>query len=628
MKLNYIPLLAATALFCAACSNSDDEETFAESSYSDTAVQFTASTRTEAADGSSATVNTLSAGSTVRIRRDDEDVYYNYTSDAAGKLTPADETFVTWYKSGEKTMTISACSPATDGSADGPTATHFTLPDDQSEGVACADFATYQGVVSRPTTSHLGESDYNDVSFTLQRRLSKVNISVNSVAEKYANCKFRIKVFSQRSEVTVGTIDTDLDAASELCGFGQSADDLVTYTPKNGASLLVTPENAEVSKGSGTASAIVTPSWSDATAKFIEVQVLSADGETVVGTPMYIMGMPALDAAYSYSYKINVQDDRVYIDSVQVTSWKDGGEIEADEYAQLASPIKYSDGVLIVPLDELTDVSDADIRAEVASYLTKYPDLTLKVTGTVGNRSIISSWFNGDNSSYLAVKYLDLTELSGLSYVPKYTFKNNSDIISITLSDELVFCQVYAFYNCRALQSISAPSLSYTEDMFIEGCSNLKSLYLPNLSWTSNMFGHTADYTKCALTTRYIDSYIYEWVYTNVDEACNRQGLGPIEITLSVDDPLLVDDPQPKEILLVDFINTTTSAIVSYINSSKGSNDYLKYINIDDETIKELYSQCEMLGDLDTYRMSIESYIGMLGIVVSYYTFGSIKYPY
>jgi hypothetical protein len=142
------------------------------------------------------------------------------------------------------------------------------------------------------------------------------------------------------------------------------------------------------------------------------------------------------------------------------------------------------------------------------------------------------------------------------------------------------------------------------------------------------MFGHTADYTKCALTTRYIDSYIYEWVYTNVDEACNRQGLGPIEITLSVDDPLLVDDPQPKEILLVDFINTTTSAIVSYINSSKGSNDYLKYINIDDETIKELYSQCEMLGDLDTYRMSIESYIGMLGIVVSYYTFGSIKYPY
>jgi hypothetical protein len=625
MKLNYIPLLAATALFCAACSNSDDEETFAESSYSDTAVQFTASTRTEAADGSSATVNTLSAGTTVRIKRDDEDVYYNYTSDAAGKLTPADVTFVTWYKSGEKTMTISACSPATDGSADGPTATHFTLLANQSEGVACADFATYQGVVSRPTTSHLGESDYNDVSFTLQRRLSKVNISVSNVAEKFADCKFRIKVFSQRSEVTVGTIDIDIDAASELCGFGQSDDDLFTYTSMNGASLLVTPENAVVSKGSGAASAIVTPSWSDATAKFIEVQVLSADGETEVVTPMYIMGMPALNAAYSYSYKINVQDDRVYIGSVQVTSWKDGGEIEADEYAQLASPIKYSDGVLIVPLDELTNVSDADIRAEVASYLTKYPDLTLKVTGTVGNRSIISSWFNGDNSSYLAVKYLDLTELSGLSYyVPTYTFKNNSDIISITLSDVLVSCQVYAFYNCSALQSISAPYLSNTNAMFIEGCSNLTSLYFPNLnSWTSNMFGQTADYTKCALTISYNNSdlEIYDRVYMEVYEACIIQGLGPIEITLSLEDPL------PMEIPLENFIDTTTSAIVSYINRSKGSNYYLKNINIDDETIKDWYSLCEIFGDLDTYCMVIESDIETRGIV-SYYTFGSIEYTY
>jgi hypothetical protein len=496
MKTTYLSLFAATALLLgAACSNSEEAE--APYANNDTAVRFTASTRSEGegdnAQTSGGTTSTLSVPTQgVRISRDGE-TFYNYTADDKGNLTPETSNFVTWMSSSESSMYIYACAPASGAT----TAEHFYLPDNQANGTDVADYATFVGSVSRPTGAKLGDANYNDVAFTLQRRMAKVNLTV-SASDYPEDYSYRLKVYSQGSEVTISkdmVADVDNEHVSNM-----ASDEYCVIA--SGDAVEVTPQNAVVSLGEGTASAIVTPSAPDGNAKFIEVQMLDGDGHEY-GSPMYIMGIPALSSGVSYNFKLNIQDDKIYVVSVEVTSWSDNIDIEGGD-AEIENTTEdetdKETGVLTFMLDRYESTDD-ELYAVLENVLSGNPDLKVVFSGAYGDRTFLQ-WFGAAyNNDYLAIKYLDLSSLTGVSEIDYTSFYGNEVIETVVLPDEATIIGAKAFVGCSSLKKVEGSNILELGTNAFYGCTSLKTVYLPKLAtWQEYMFGNDLDWTNCDLT--------------------------------------------------------------------------------------------------------------------------------
>ncbi len=293
-------LWTCALLGCAACNDmEDDDNTYATASR---AVHFTAQVAAATTTRATTATATLGQGATVLIARDTNDASafstaYAYTADADGNLTP-DGSFLTWTSSAETSMTIRACTPAT------ATATAFTLPTDQSAGTDAADYATFQGTVARSEGLSLLDADYNNVTFTLQRRLAQVQLRVTKASEAYADCTFRVQIYSPAAGIQVAYDDAT-----------------VSVTP-TGNPALVTPSHASLTLGGEEAAvALLTPSASAAGVKFVEVQVYDATNEQAVSSVMYTVGIPALEAGKSYHLELDVEKDVIEVGALTVTPW-------------------------------------------------------------------------------------------------------------------------------------------------------------------------------------------------------------------------------------------------------------------------------------------------------------------
>lgn len=472
MKTTYLSLFAATALLLGtACSNSEEAE--APYANNDTAVRFTASTRSEGEDdnaqttgGATSTLSVPTQG--VRISRDGE-TFYNYTADDSGNLTPETSNFVTWMSSSESSMYIYACAPASGAT----TAEHFYLRSNQANGTDVADYATFAGSVSRPTGAKLGDANYNDVAFTLQRRMAKVNLTV-SASDYPKDYSYRLKVYSQGSEVTISK-DLFADVDNEHVSYMASDEYCVIAS---GDAVEVTPQNAVVSRGEGTASAIVTPSAPDGNAKFIEVQMLDGNGHEY-GSPMYIMGIPALSPGVSYNFKLNIQDDKIYVVSVEVTSWSDNIDIEGGD-AEIEVPTVY-----ILNLDEYETYSDDELYTLIEEAIQANSKLTtLRIVGEWGNRSLRR--IVGYNQNYSTTKYLNYTtiDLSGirdLTAIEDYAFAYNRAIQTIILPEFVTSIGSDAFFHCDALTNINVENVTALGTYSFATCLSLKSISMPIL---------------------------------------------------------------------------------------------------------------------------------------------------
>lgn len=302
--------IAAGMLLFTACSNSDDDAP----AYADDALAVHFNVSLGASQTRAELTNTgdlLAEGTAVGITRNAGSDYYTYLSDAEGNLTPETSDFIHWTSITERSVSILAYIPVTEGT----TANAFTLPTDQSDGITPADFATFAGTVSRTTTDAYA-STFNNASFTLLHRLSQVKVIISEQDEKYADCTFRMTFYSPSSAVTADY--TNGTATIE----------------GNGNLVRVTPQSGLTDEGKTYATAILTPGTADAAVAFIELQAVNAAGDEV-GTPMLVLGQPTLESGVSYTFRLKAINDAIDVASVDVTDWQEGATLTADIEASL-----------------------------------------------------------------------------------------------------------------------------------------------------------------------------------------------------------------------------------------------------------------------------------------------------
>jgi hypothetical protein len=507
MTRKYIPLLAVGALLTAGCNNSDD----AESIYldNDLAVHFTAGVEGLT---TRATVSTpLTKGTTVKISRDGS-TYYDYEStDAAGTLVPTTSQFVTWAASKEDGILIYACTPVPEANSSGAATAHaFTLPTNQTSGTTYADYATFVGTVNRLGTS-LGAANYNDVQFNMQRRLSQVKFSITECDPAFANYQFVLTVHSAASGVEVA-----YNAGDIVAGIYETVTVELT-----GESCAVKPYNRtlmlDADGAADKAVAIITPCSADALAKFVTVEMIDPANPNAIVSTMDVVGRPALQPGVSYTFELDIEDDRVKVGDVQVTNWTTERIVgSTDATLEISNPYK-------LDLDNHEGESDSELHDLLYEVFTEYSDKvsTLTITGALGSRDLYSIL------SGISMKEIDMTGLTGLTYLSEL-FYGNTTLQKVSLSEEVTEIGGFTFYNCSNLVSISAPGATYvgyrafdisSEDgTSSSGSATLTTLDLPKAKYfESAPFGweEVTNFTNCDLTLNAAaSSYVSGNVFT------------------------------------------------------------------------------------------------------------------
>ena len=92
-----------------------------------------------------------------------------------------------------------------------------------------------------------------------------------------------------------------------------------------------------------------------------------------------------------------------------------------------------------------------------------------------GNSYIAITGYNGSNNDVVIPKYIEINgENIPVKEIANYTFKNYTEITSVTIPDSVTTIGDFAFYNCSSLTSIYIPSsVSTIGSSAFEDCSNL-----------------------------------------------------------------------------------------------------------------------------------------------------------
>ena len=202
--------------------------------------------------------------------------------------SPAENKYLTW---ATETMTFNAFYPTTTGTS----MTEFTLPTDQTtaENIAAADYMTFSGSKTKP-------ADGNAVSLAFARKTARVIVKITGFGDEFE---------------TTATI-SNLYIYSGAKFFGGNDGTPTRITP-----LVVASAEGTGKKGT-TYTALVVPIYGDANTSFLGVTV----GEKV----LTVKGIPALEAAKSYTYNLTIGKDVVTVGSVEVSDWATGTAISGD----------------------------------------------------------------------------------------------------------------------------------------------------------------------------------------------------------------------------------------------------------------------------------------------------------
>jgi hypothetical protein len=443
-NLKYLFGLSALTLMLGACSDDFNPEYSSDN----LAVHFSAQVGKTVSRSSS---ENLAEGATVNISNGGD--YYSYTADSNGDLTPAGSDFVRWASTSQSTMSIKAYTPAVDGAS----ADAFSLANhkDQSSAanLANADFATFDGTVSRITGS-------NNVSFALQRRMTQVKINIASIDSRYASTTsdkytFDLTVYSPSTSITVsdGTVSGDGTACA--------------VTPYNGTGIAL----------GGTAVAIIAPGDASTDAEFIAVQVKK--NGVAFGSPLIATGRQTLNAGYSYTFNLAVNNDGISISSVQVTDWLSvdtltGGDA-TDEY-------------YVINLDNYTSADD--VRAEIKRLNEEESVTAISFVGNIGDMTLRDFFLDSSDSEnpvWLPIEDINLSGITDLTEIPDESFLyiQDNQYYDNTYLRRLRASQVtsigdYAFIFCTSLTSVDLPAATTIGNSAFYDCTSLTSISLPS----------------------------------------------------------------------------------------------------------------------------------------------------
>ncbi len=446
MKL--YPYMAASALLIAvaACSNDDglgvpSYDTNPNAVRIQPSVSGIVVTRTSPADDTNST--TFSNGNEIMVSRGGTN-FYRYTYDGTDWTPAPDNTSYLMWDADETTIDLQAFYPAS------ASMTSFTLPQDQDDSkgkIADADYMTFSGTVAKGTD--------NTASFAMQRRTARICVTIDGFGDQYApTSTCDVKIYSPYTTLSVDYSGTD----PVVTGAG----DAIAVTPLNGAGMVT----------GGKATALVVPSSAAVSdANFMAVTV---NGET---DPLYVKGIPAHQAGYSYDYHLTVGKNGIVINSVQVNPWNDPIDVEGGTAEEkTAGP----------------DASTNSIRTSEAGQIASNTDWITEAVGG-GNKLTITGPMNADDiaaiKTYLkdnsgTTLNLDLAgaEMTVLPGTDIYSDKSEwPGLVSIVLPEGLTTISSGAFRNCADLTSVTLPStLETIEGSAFASCTGLVEVTLPS----------------------------------------------------------------------------------------------------------------------------------------------------
>jgi hypothetical protein len=378
------------------------------------------------------TATLLPSGSKVSLSDNGGSGYTEYyVYDESGNLSPEVTTsFLRWKNTNITQKELYACSPA--GSA-----TSFTLPTNQSteELLTAADYLTFHGTVTR--------QEPNSVSFTLSHRLARVNLKiVRGESWKYDDCTFDMKMYSRGSKVSVSYQDET--ATVSVSNTGTTTE----VTPFGGTDMVFGEE----------AQAILVPCSKETNRRFLSILPKM---EGVNFSAMYLLNMPELSAGCSYDYELTIEDDVIYISSVTTTDW-DESELVGDDVANF--------DWYTIDLDKYDSTDDV-----TEAINNRLPFEKIRFKGALKSDMTGYSYF-----SKFAFVRLDLSSVTGSSYVSGSAFYGHRTLKEIHLPEAVTYIESDAFQSCSALETIDIPGKVTMNTNCFRSCGSLVDVTIPH----------------------------------------------------------------------------------------------------------------------------------------------------
>jgi hypothetical protein len=199
-------------------------------------------------------------------------------------------------------MTFSAYYPVTTGTS----MTAFTVPTDQSEKIALADYMTRQKNISRPQGG-------SDIQMELERKMARVIVRISGFGSQYDDDEktvSNVRIYSEASGIEDGN---PTGSSTEIQPYAQGSNDGWGWSQNS------------------TFTALVVPGYGDSGARFIQL----TDGEY---NTLLVKGIPELEAGNSYTFNLVVGKNRIEVASVTVQDWATGETLAGGQAQEQAAP--------------------------------------------------------------------------------------------------------------------------------------------------------------------------------------------------------------------------------------------------------------------------------------------------
>lgn len=398
--------------------------------------------------------------------------YYAYqAADENGHLVPVDaDSYLRWKSSAETHKELLVSSPTANASA-------FTLPTDQSSGerLTAADWLTFSGTVTRGAQ---WSSQQNDLSFTLNHRLSRVEVQLTSVADQYSGCTF-VLTFHSAASVSL-----------------KESEEGVTVQAGTKETTLMPYQEGE------TYLAVLAPNESSESATFLEIQPMK--GGEKFGKTLVLQGRPELLSGYGYTFHLSLLDDAIRLNQVNCCDWIETSPLEGG---------KAREGNWFT-IDLSLYSSAAEARTALTDAMNAGYDCIKYIGTSQGDMNSLNIFRETSSKSFPTLTRVDLSEVSGLDALAAYTFRSGTTLVEAQLPATATSIGNDLFSGCTSLTSAEIPEgikvlaagafsmcTSLTKVTLHEGlttlgsaafclCTSLQTLHIPTSVTTITGNGH------------------------------------------------------------------------------------------------------------------------------------------